>query len=79
MFSFLPLINKVEGLFVRAHQNPAVTISLGCAAVVCAVLVLTDPLEMCLKACRIAQEKDRMCTCIYAIYRYIFNHEMLQK
>lgn len=40
MFSFLPLINTVEGPFVHAHQILAITISLGCAAVVPAVLLM---------------------------------------
>lgn len=44
MFSFLPLINIVEGPFVHAHQIPAITISMGYAAVAPAVLVMTDPL-----------------------------------
>lgn len=43
MFSFLPLINTVEGPFVRTHQILAITISLGCAAVVPAVLPMMYP------------------------------------
>lgn len=67
MFSFLPLINIVEGPFVHAHQILAITISLGCAAVA--------------PACRIAQEKEWMHTGIKKIniYIYIFDHEMGQK